>query len=77
VPVGEATSTSPPARMWGQALAWGSVGPEGKRRRNHAATAGWKVRRIESGGTGSAGRSAVRSELVVVATGTVHTNGEV
>ena len=40
VPVGEATSTSPPSAIRGQAARWGSVGPPGKRPRNHPATAG-------------------------------------
>ncbi len=41
-PVGEATSTSLPAAMWGQAAVWGGVGPAGKRWANQLATAGWK-----------------------------------
>ena len=41
VPVGDATRTSLPAAMWGQAATWGGVGPSGNRRANHAATAGW------------------------------------
>ena len=41
VPVGEATRTSLPAAMWGQAAACGAVGPSGKRPANHSATAGW------------------------------------
>ena len=32
-PVGEATSTSSPLAMWGQAAVWGGVGPGGKRGR--------------------------------------------
>src|SRR6516165_4675030 len=40
-PVGEATSTSRPWAMWGQAAVWGGVGPAGKRRVNQLATAGW------------------------------------
>ncbi len=40
VPVGEATSTSRPVAMWGQAAACGGVGPAGKRRANQLATAG-------------------------------------
>src|SRR6516165_3797903 len=40
-PVGEATSTSRPWAMWGQAPVWGGVGPAGKRRVNQLATAGW------------------------------------
>src|SRR6516162_7800782 len=40
-PVGEATSTSLPAPMWGQARVCGGVGPAGKRRANQLATAGW------------------------------------
>src|SRR5271168_1712967 len=41
-PVGEATRTSDPAAMWGQAADCGGVGPAGKRRANQLATAGWK-----------------------------------
>ena len=41
-PVGEATRTSLPAAMWGQAADCGGVGPAGKRRANQLATAGWK-----------------------------------
>ena len=41
-PVGEATSTSRPAAMAGQAPDCGGVGPAGKRRANQLATAGWK-----------------------------------
>ena len=41
-PVGEATSTSSPFAMWGQAAVCGGVGPVGKRRANQLATAGWK-----------------------------------
>ena len=41
-PVGAAISVSEPAAMWGHPSAWGGVGPSGKRRRNHSATAGWK-----------------------------------
>src|SRR6516162_4466920 len=40
-PVGDATSTSWPWAMWGQAALWGGVGPAGKRRANQLATAGW------------------------------------
>src|SRR5580704_3759354 len=40
-PVGEATRTSSPLAMWGQAAVWGGVGPSGKRRANQLATAGW------------------------------------
>src|SRR5581483_1637617 len=43
VPVGEATRTSSPAAMCGQAARWGSVGPWGKRLVNQLWTAGWKV----------------------------------
>src|SRR5271166_3792733 len=41
-PVGEATSTSRPSAMCGQAADCGGVGPAGKRRANQLATAGWK-----------------------------------
>src|ERR1700728_1511137 len=41
-PVGEATRTSLPAAMCGQAADCGGVGPVGKRRANQLATAGWK-----------------------------------
>ena len=41
-PVGEATRTSLPAAMCGQAADCGGVGPAGKRRANQLATAGWK-----------------------------------
>ena len=41
-PVGEATSTSLPSAMCGQAADCGAVGPTGKRRANQLATAGWK-----------------------------------
>src|SRR5580692_5662797 len=41
-PVGEATSTSRPAAMAGQAPDCGGVGPAGKRLANQLATAGWK-----------------------------------
>src|SRR6185437_14562052 len=50
-PVGDATRTSRPAAMCGHAADCGSVGPAGKRRANHAATAGWN--RV-SGAAGSA-----------------------
>ncbi len=40
-PVGEATKTSRPAAMCGQAADCGGVGPAGKRRANQRATAGW------------------------------------
>ena len=40
-PVGEATRTSRPSAMCGQAAVWGGVGPAGKRRANQLATAGW------------------------------------
>ncbi len=53
-PVGEATSTSLPAAMWGQALDWGGVGPAGNRRLNQPATAGWKS---DSGPVDSRGAS--------------------
>ena len=43
-PVGEATRTSLPAAMCGQAADCGGVGPAGKRRANQLATAGWKHR---------------------------------
>src|SRR3974390_3525647 len=52
-PVGEATSTSCPAAMWGQAAACGEVGPAGKRRANQPATAGWKSDSGEAAGEGS------------------------
>ncbi len=39
-PVGEATRTSLPAAMCGQAADCGGVGPAGKRRANQLATAG-------------------------------------
>src|ERR1700677_3875386 len=41
-PVGEATRTSLPTAMCGQAADCGGVGPAGKRRSNQLATAGWK-----------------------------------
>src|SRR5215471_6278961 len=41
-PVGAAIRVSAPPAMWGQPWACASVGPSGKRRRNHSATAGWK-----------------------------------
>src|SRR5580658_9264254 len=40
-PVGEATRTSRPSAMCGQAAVWGGVGPAGNRRANQLATAGW------------------------------------
>ena len=40
-PVGAEMRVSWPEAMRGQPRAWGSVGPSGKRRRNHSATAGW------------------------------------
>src|SRR5580658_764383 len=40
-PVGDATRTSRPAAMCGQAAVWGAVGPAGNRRANQLATAGW------------------------------------
>src|ERR1700689_2706630 len=50
-PVGEATRTSLPAAMWGQAADWGGVGPAGNRRANQLATAGWKSESGEASGT--------------------------
>src|ERR1700678_264645 len=49
VPVGDATRTSLPAAMWGQAATCGGVGPSGNRRANHAATAGWNWSTIGGG----------------------------
>ena len=46
VPVGEATSTSPPAAMSGHAASWGPVGPPGNCWANQARTAGWKDSRM-------------------------------
>ena len=40
-PVGAAISVSRPAAMWAHPASWGGVGPSGKRRANHSATAGW------------------------------------
>src|ERR1700722_12411995 len=51
-PVGEATRTSLPAAMWGQAADWGGVGPAGNLRANQPATAGWKS---DSGGAANSG----------------------
>src|SRR5262249_43118203 len=42
-PVGAATSVSVAAATEGQPRRWASVGPSGKRRRNHSATAGWNA----------------------------------
>ena len=54
MPVGEATSTSPPSRMAGQASCCGLVGPPGNRDVNQLATAGWKSERTGSAtGVGS------------------------
>jgi hypothetical protein len=39
-PVGAAMSVSRPAAMWAHPCSWGAVGPSGKRRVNHSATAG-------------------------------------
>ncbi len=50
-PVGEATSTSLPAAMWGQAADCGDVGPAGNRRANQLATAGWNSDSGEAAGT--------------------------
>src|SRR5271154_5218694 len=50
-PVGEATRTSLPAAIWGQAADCGGVGPAGKRRENQLATAGWKSDSGEASGT--------------------------
>ena len=55
-PVGEATRTSLPAAMWGQAADCGGVGPSGKRRENQLATAGWKS---DSGPVASGGASGM------------------
>src|SRR6202034_4081202 len=52
-PVGEATKTSLPAAMWGQAADWGGVAPDGNRRANQLATAGWKSDSGEASGTAS------------------------
>src|ERR1700722_2254746 len=41
LPVGDATRTSDPWAMCGQAASWGAVGPWGNRPANQAATAGW------------------------------------
>src|ERR1700749_3326412 len=49
-PVGEATRTSLPAAMWGQAADWGGGGPDGNRRANQLATAGWKSESGEASG---------------------------
>src|ERR1700733_9312460 len=49
-PVGEATSTSSPLAMWGQAAVCGGVGPSGKRRANQLATAGGKSDSGEASG---------------------------
>lgn len=49
VPVGDATSTSSPARMGGQADRCGWVGPPGNRRRNQPETAGCRSSTIEAG----------------------------
>src|SRR3974390_935206 len=48
-PVGEATSTSCPAAMWGQAAACGEVGPARKRRANQPAPAGGVEERLGRG----------------------------
>src|SRR5215472_8949183 len=50
-PVGEATRTSCPSAMCGQAAACGAVGPAGNRRANQPATAGWKSDSGEGSGT--------------------------
>src|ERR1700735_1493635 len=54
-PVGEATRTSLPAAIWGQAADWGGVGPAGNRRANQLATAGWNS---DSGDSGEASGTA-------------------
>src|SRR3984885_2510871 len=50
-PVGEATRTSLPVAIWGQAADCGGVGPAGKRRENQLATAGGKSDSGEASGT--------------------------
>jgi hypothetical protein len=52
-PVGAAMSVSTPEAINGQPWACGSVGPSGKRRRNHSATAGWNRWAVPAIGTGS------------------------
>ena len=54
-PVGAAISVSVPAAMCGQPSRWGAVGPSGKRRRNHSATAGWNPSSVPGSPTGAAG----------------------
>jgi hypothetical protein len=49
-PVGAAISVSAPEAINGQPWAWGSVGPSGKRRPNHSATAGWNPARTPAAG---------------------------
>src|SRR5438270_12940560 len=42
-PVVAGRRASGPAAMWAQPSSWGGVGPSGKRRANHSATAGWAI----------------------------------
>ena len=66
-PVGEATRTSLPAAMWGQAADWGGVGPAGNRRANQPATAGWKSDSGERIGQRASGTLLFHQDGVTVA----------
>src|ERR1700684_3880372 len=63
VPVGDATRTSLPSAMCRQAATCGAVGPSGKRRANHAATAGWNRSTIGSGVGEAVGGATVVTPL--------------
>src|SRR5580658_4547379 len=68
-PVGEATSTSLPAAIWGHAADWGDVGPAGNLPANQLATAGW------NSDSGEAAGIPLFHQDVVTATNAVSTRG--
>src|SRR5580698_4156591 len=70
-PVGEATRTSLPAAIWGQAADCGGVGPAGKRRANQLATAGWKSVSGPVVSGGASGTLPFHQEVVTVASARV------
>src|SRR5580692_2246977 len=82
-PVGEATSTSRPAAIAGQAPDCGGVGPAGKRRANQLATAGWKRDSgeavpasgtvVTSLGSGASGMLLFHQDVVTRTTATTRT----
>ena len=67
-PVGAAINVSRPAAISGQPRACGSVGPSGKRRRNHSATAGWNPVAVPPAG-GAKGVSGAKTMPLMVRTG--------